>query len=584
MKRSTKIAWIVSVASLMTLLFVACVSFVAVSIMQIQRAAAAAKAAINARDYDQTIVQLTRIISNPLAFDAQAFALRDRGMVYTYKWQFDNAITDFDLALRLNSRLPYAHSLRAIAYQRKGQTDQAIVDLGEEIARDPNFGPAHYYRGMLLYKIKQDARLALLDFDEALRCDPRKDEAAILRGDCYAEMGDFDRALASFDAAVMLNWTNPRAFFERSELYRRKGEKEKSRADLEESRRLTKQQSATVANQTVTPTSILEQQARLELSVLPPAKPQPGFEQAAQLLGKTDSAWRNSDFDGAIDAANRVLAMNISPEQASFAVMRRGTAHSSKSEVDAALADFDQAIRLNPKNAWAYIDRAIALDDKGNSGAALRDLDEAVRLDPHDALAFHNRATIRLKRKEYDAALKDFAQELELNPQDSDAHAGRAAAFRRQNKNAKALEECNLAITRNPNSFMAHMERVKAYAALKRYDDAGKDLETIAHLDVKWPGAASNSVASIHATHPDPKMRDAPRAVAEAMRACELSEWKQWTFIATLAAACAEAGDFESAVKFQEQALSMAPPQHELVPQAKKRLELYRHRKPYQEE
>ena len=52
-----------------------------------------------------------------------------------------------------------------------------------------------------------------------------------------------------------------------------------------------------------------------------------------------------------------------------------------------------------------------------------------------------------------------------------------------------------------------------------------------------------------------PAIRNAQLALADAKRACELSKWKHANYIDTLAAACAEAGDFSSAVRYEEQAI-----------------------------
>lgn len=55
---------------------------------------------------------------------------------------------------------------------------------------------------------------------------------------------------------------------------------------------------------------------------------------------------------------------------------------------------------------------------------------------------------------------------------------------------------------------------------------------------------------------PDSKLCDPDRATQAALRACQLSEWKQWAFIDTLAQAYAETGDFDRAAHYEKEALS----------------------------
>ena len=77
-------------------------------------------------------------------------------------------------------------------------------------------------------------------------------------------------------------------------------------------------------------------------------------------------------------------------------------------------------------------------------------------------------------------------------------------------------------------------------------------------------------------------MRNGKKAVESATRAGELSSWKDGNVVDTIAAAYAEAGDFDSAVKWQTQANALFS-----EPDDKKngesRLELYRNKKPYRE-
>jgi hypothetical protein len=62
------------------------------------------------------------------------------------------------------------------------------------------------------------------------------------------------------------------------------------------------------------------------------------------------------------------------------------------------------------------------------------------------------------------------------------------------------------------------------------------------------------------ATSKDPRVRDGRRAVSIATKACTLSNWKNAFSIDTLAAACAQAGNFADAVKYQQLAISRLEP------------------------
>ena len=80
----------------------------------------------------------------------------------------------------------------------------------------------------------------------------------------------------------------------------------------------------------------------------------------------------------------------------------------------------------------------------------------------------------------------------------------------------------------------------------------------------------------------DDRFRDGKRAVELATNACELSSWKNAYGVCTLAAAYAEAGDFENAVKWQEEFLRLCSE----VDRKKWSylLDLYKSGKPYRRE
>jgi tetratricopeptide (TPR) repeat protein len=81
-----------------------------------------------------------------------------------------------------------------------------------------------------------------------------------------------------------------------------------------------------------------------------------------------------------------------------------------------ALADFNHAIRLNPKEAKYYSSRAGVYMGKKDYDKALADMNEAIRLNPQEAEYYSSRANVYMGKKDYDKALADMNDAVRLNP------------------------------------------------------------------------------------------------------------------------------------------------------------------------
>ncbi len=74
--------------------------------------------------------------------------------------------------------------------------------------------------------------------------------------------------------------------------------------------------------------------------------------------------------------------------------MLRAFAWGHKNEYDKAIADYNEVIRLDPKNDAAYTFRAFAWDQKKEYEKAIADYNEVIRLDPKNAAAYNSLASI----------------------------------------------------------------------------------------------------------------------------------------------------------------------------------------------
>jgi len=100
----------------------------------------------------------------------------NRGYANFWKGQYDQAIIEFNEAIRLDPNNAVAYSVRGDAYKSKGQYDRAIGDYTEAIRLDPNNVTSYLSRG-ITYCVKDQKDKAILDFNEAIKIDPNNEIA-----------------------------------------------------------------------------------------------------------------------------------------------------------------------------------------------------------------------------------------------------------------------------------------------------------------------------------------------------------------------------------------------------------------------
>jgi tetratricopeptide (TPR) repeat protein len=182
----------------------------------------------------------------------------------------------------------------------------------------------------------------------------------------------------------------------------------------------------------------------------------------------------------------------------------------------------------------------------------------------------------------FDQAIDFYTSEIRANPGSASAYVGRGIIWGDRREYDIAIADFNEAIRLDPKDAVAYNNRGLAWKNKQEYDKAIVDYDKAIRLDPKFAWAYNNR-AWLWATCPDAEYRDGPRAVESATRACELTDWKEAYYLGTRAAADAEAGDFDSAVRWQEKALALYRGEEDRR-KGSERLALYRQKRPYHEE
>jgi tetratricopeptide (TPR) repeat protein len=166
---------------------------------------ARASAYLRGNMFDKAIADLTKAIEidpSVSEYKRQLSRLYDqRGIERLLKRDFDEAIADYTEAIRLDPAAPALYLNRSAAHVGKKHVDRAIQDLSEAIRLDPELAEA-YFRRAQLYHGQKARGLAIADLDEVIKRMPQNVPALMLRGLEREELGQHDKAIADYQAAL----------------------------------------------------------------------------------------------------------------------------------------------------------------------------------------------------------------------------------------------------------------------------------------------------------------------------------------------------------------------------------------------
>jgi tetratricopeptide (TPR) repeat protein len=195
----------------------------------------------------------TSLCMVPINSGDPSFAAFNRGNANKNKSNWDQAILEYNEALRVNPNNAAVYNSRGIAYYEKEDYDRAIADYNQAIRLDPNYASAYnsrgvayigkyeaaYYNSGYTYYDKEALDKAIADFNQAIRLDPNYASAYNNRGIAYSDRGDrdmeladYDKAMADYNQAIRLNPNSTAAYYNRGGMYEQKFDYDRAIADF----------------------------------------------------------------------------------------------------------------------------------------------------------------------------------------------------------------------------------------------------------------------------------------------------------------------------------------------------------------
>jgi tetratricopeptide (TPR) repeat protein len=381
----------------------------------------------------------------------------------------------------------------------------------------------HAYRGWVASRDVVSLNQAESFFSAAIQADNRKAFPYLMRGTVRIHLKQTDRALADLDAALRLDPRCTAALDARADIHAFKDHRDLAFADI--NRAIEIEPSTSCLYYTRAGLNLQFHKENLDLAL--------------------------ADIDRAIQ---------LDPSDASYR-LTRAVVNRERHKYKEASDDSRNAVKLRPQDPEIFLASVLIVAATGELREAREALTARLKEHPDRELAYKcyiSLACLDSNRWNHSSSMSDLEQAIAINPAKEDAYLIRSSINSRRGLGRKAMDDLNTAVRVNPANAATYEGRASIWYDWREYAAALADMETAVRLAPE-NAQFHERLALVLATCPDPRIRKGKEAVALATRACELSEWKTPHFLDTLAAAYAEAGDFRSAIAYEQKAISMLP-------------------------
>ncbi len=144
-----------------------------------------------------------------------------------------------------------------------------------------------------------------------------------------------------------------------------------------------------------------------------------------------------------------------------------GLRHQVEENIEEAMKDYDEAVKLDPRCTEAYNNRGLAKSHMGKHEEAIKDFDKAIKLDPQDGMTYYNQGNAKSSLGKHEEAIKDFDRALELDPETAVAYHSRGIAKAELGRHQGAVEDFSEAIRLKSDKAEFYSSRGKSNKKLE---------------------------------------------------------------------------------------------------------------------
>lgn len=196
-----------------------------------------------------------------------------------------------------------------------------------------------------------------------------------------------------------------------------------------------------------------------------------GNEADSKFAKEGVEAAKRKDWDKAVDSLRKAVAADAKDSRnavnLALALQERGVARAQKNQLDEAIGDLSESLKLKGDNVTAHRFRGYALLTKRDYQHSVEDYDAVIGQNANDIEALDRRAYALTALKQYDKAIEDYTAMIKAKPKDIRGYLGRSYALDITNQPKLALEDVNKALEIDPKNEGALTRKKRLEAVMK---------------------------------------------------------------------------------------------------------------------